>query len=226
MYSVKVDERSKKGPLYYIYLLAVMSITWIGLFIIKFRDSFVPGGGTIDRLAIDFVNNIRSGTLSRIMIFISTSGDTIVEIIFTILVIIYFYMRNKRREAHFYAVNIAVIAAISQSVKYLSKRPRPGGEWLVHIGGYSFPSGHALISMTAALILIYFILAALNNKILAHLISIIIFVYSAFIGLSRVYVGVHYLSDVVGGWAIASLWVFITLLIYRRRSIEKIIKYV
>lgn len=226
MYLVKTDEKNKANPVFYLYLLAIMAVSWIGLFFFKFRDSFVEGGGKLDRLAMDYALSIRNDALSDVLIFISRTGDTITAIIFTILICIYFYMRNKKREAKFYAINILGIAIISQSVKYLSRRPRPSGEWLVHIGGYSFPSGHALISMTAALILIYFILSALDNKILASIISIIIFVYASLIGLSRVYVGVHYISDIIGGWAIASLWVFITLLIFRRRSMEAVVRYI
>ncbi|QGU95738.1 phosphatase PAP2 family protein [Clostridium bovifaecis] len=226
MYIIRSKEENKANAIYYLYLLAIIAIGWIGFFFIKLRDSFAAGGGKVDKLVINYVQSIRNDTLSTIMVFISKSGDTIVAIIFTILIIIYFYMRNKEREAKFYAVNILAIAIISQSVKYLSRRPRPTGDWLVDIGGYSFPSGHSIISMAGALILIYFILSFLNNRILAHIISIFIFIYAALIGLSRVYVGVHYISDVVGGWAIASLWVFITLLIFRRRSVDNITKYI
>ncbi|WP_242862594.1 phosphatase PAP2 family protein [Clostridium colicanis] len=226
MYTISSREDNKSNLGYYLCFLAVMAIGWIAFFIIKLRDSFNAGGGKIDKLVINYIKTIRSDKLNTIMVFISKSGDTIVAIIFTILIILYFYMRNKIREAMFYAVNILGIAIVSQSVKFLCRRERPEGDWLVDIGGYSFPSGHAIISMAGALILIYFILSFLNNRILAYIISIVIFIYASLIGLSRVYVGVHYISDVIGGWALASVWVFIALSIFRRRSMKNITKYI
>lgn len=225
VYTMK-PKGENKAVTCYIYLIGIMAIVINVLFVIKFRDCFVPGGGRIDRLAIDFIKGIRNDILSYILIFISKSGDTIIAIIFTILIMIYLYMINKKRESKFYAVNILAIAIVSQGVKFLSHRQRPEGEWLVYIDGYSFPSGHAVISMAGALILIYFIIRDFRRKALACIISVIMFIYAALIGLSRVYVGVHYISDVIGGWAIAFLWVFISLLIFTKRTVKNDNKYI
>ncbi|KOA21396.1 phosphatidylglycerophosphatase B [Clostridium homopropionicum DSM 5847] len=227
MYLMKTKPDKVNNPVYYIYLVLIMSIGWIGLFIVKLRDSFVEGGGEVDRAVISYVSGIRNEYLNKIFVIISRSGDTVVAIILTLLIVIFLFKVQKKREAKFYAINIFVIAALSQGLKYLSKRPRPVGQWLVdisgytNVGGYSFPSGHSTISMAGALVVIYFILDNFRNRILAHILSIIIFVYAALVGISRVYVGVHYFSDVIGAWAIASLWVLIILIVFRRESKRK-----
>jgi undecaprenyl-diphosphatase len=225
-----MNERESKinNPTYYIYLLGVMSLAWITFFVIKLRDSFKAEGGEVDRSIMEYVAGLRYEYLDKIMIFLSRSGDTLFAIIVTLLIIIFFYRISKKREANFYAVNILTIAIISQALKYIAKRPRPEGQWLVdisgytHAGGYSFPSGHSMISMAGALILIYFILDNFRNRIFAHIVSVVVFIYAALVGVSRIYVGVHYPSDVVGGWVIASIWVLITLIIFRRKRKSKV----
>lgn len=232
MYLISTKNKRVNNPTYYIYILALMTIGWIGLFLVKLKDSFKAGGGEIDRQVINYVSQMRRGYLNKIFVFTSRSADTAFAIIFTILVIILLYRISKKREAKFYAINILIIAIASQLLKYVARRPRPEGIRLVdiskytNVGTYSFPSGHSMISMAGALIIIYFILDNFRNRILAHILSILIFIYAALIGISRVYVGVHYTSDVVGGWAIASIWVLITLIIFRRRGRREEYKFI
>lgn len=226
MYRAYSSRDDSKNPMCYVYLLGVIAVGFISFFLLKLRDSFSIGGGKIDRLAISYVNEIKSETLSKIVVFISKSGDTIVEIILTILIFCFFYIINKKKEAFFYALNILGIALISEGLKFIIKRPRPEGKWLVQIGGYSFPSGHAVIPMFSALLIIYFILSNFRKRILAYILSIFIFIYCGLIGLSRVYVGVHYISDVIGGWMIGFIWAFIVLLFYTKYNKKNTVKYI
>ncbi|MCY6370878.1 phosphatase PAP2 family protein [Clostridium ganghwense] len=216
----------KKERSYYLYMVAVLAIIWTGFFIIKMGDSFQPAGGSLDNQTINMVKGIRSEMLNKIFVFITVSGDTVVVIILALIVIGTLYYRNKVLEAVVYALHMLITAGISQGSKYIARRPRPQGDWLVditkytHIGQYSFPSGHALIAMSGALLVIYFILSMVKNKILSVISSIFIFAYAVLIGISRIYVGVHYLSDVIAAWAISAVWVVIVLVVYRRYSVK------
>ncbi|KGN02242.1 phosphatidic acid phosphatase [Clostridium novyi A str. 4570] len=214
------------GIKYYVYFLGLLSIGWISFFILKLRDSFVAGGGKFDNLAINYVSHIRNASLNKLVVIISRSGDTITAMIFTILVFFFFYIKKRKRDGYFYAITVLIIALISQGIKFIVKRPRPTGNWLVHIGGYSFPSGHSILSMTAALLIIYFILSTVKNKALAIIISVLVYIYGSLVGLSRVYVGVHYISDVVGGWTLSTVLVFISLLIYTNMNKDNSTKYI
>ncbi|MCY6355026.1 phosphatase PAP2 family protein [Clostridium sp. ZS2-4] len=212
----------KREPMYYLYILVVLAIVWSGFLIIKMGDSFKAVGGSLDNKVISIVDSIRSEILNKVFIFLSISGDTVVAVIITLSVIGILYYRNKVFEAVVYAAHMLGAAVMSQGLKYIVRRPRPQGDWLVditkytHIGQYSFPSGHALLAMSGALLAIYFILSMAKNKVLAVLGSIFIFIYAVLVGISRVYVGVHYLSDVVAGWAFSAIWVFIVLVVYRK----------
>ena len=112
---------------------------------------------------------------------------------------------------------IAVIGAglIIQGVKLIVKRPRPSFFTpLLHEAGFSFPSGHSLIAMVVYGLLGYFVLHLFKNH-LARLIVRVVTVLVVFsIGVSRVYVGVHYPTDVLAGWTAGIPWLIACLALH------------
>lgn len=218
-------KEKRKAPKYYFYIVALLAIIWNGFFMIKMRDSFNPTGGELDKKAINLVKNIRNEVWNKVFVIISRSADTMIAIMIILIIIGILYYKHKIIEAIFFGINMFGIAIISQVVKFLVGRARPKGEWLVdiseytNIGSYSFPSGHTMLAMAGALMIIYFILDIYKKKIAAIFISILIFIYAILVGVSRVYVGVHYLSDIVGGAALSALWVFIVIFVYRKKYI-------
>jgi undecaprenyl-diphosphatase len=104
---------------------------------------------------------------------------------------------------------IAVIGSgvIIQGVKLVIKRPRPSFfKPLLHEGGFSFPSGHSLIAMVVYGLLGYFLLHLFRNfwaRLSVRIATVLVVVA---IGVSRVYVGVHYPTDVLAGWIAGVPW--------------------
>lgn len=108
---------------------------------------------------------------------------------------------------------IAVIGSglIIQGVKLFMQRPRPQAvphsfQPLIHETGYSFPSGHSLIAMVVYGLLGYFALHLFKNhaaRLLVRTVTVLIIVA---IGIARVYVGVHYPTDVLAGWTAGVPW--------------------
>ena len=104
---------------------------------------------------------------------------------------------------------IAVIGAglIIQGVKLVIKRPRPSFfAPLLHEAGFSFPSGHSLIAMVVYGLLGYFLLHLFRNfwsRLAVRIVTVLLVVA---IGVSRVYVGVHYPTDVLAGWIAGVPW--------------------
>lgn len=211
-----------KGPIGYIYLITIFTALCSGFFLVKMMDSFHPEGGHLDIELATKINGIRTESLNNIFTAISRSGDSSISIILTAFIMIFLYYKKKHVESLLYGINIAGTAAISQTLKMLIKRPRPKVEWLVdiskytHVGKYSFPSGHTMIAVSGSLLLVYFILTMMKNKTLAVILSILILAYSILISISRLYVGVHYLSDVLAGCIISSIWVIFLIVIYRK----------
>ena len=104
-------------------------------------------------------------------------------------------------------VPVALAAVSSQVtekiIKAIIQRPRPPyADRLVEIGGWSFPSGHSTTSMAVFLMLIYIVRTQVRSSFAKNLLTVILAIPMICVGLSRIYLGVHYPSDVIGGWSL------------------------
>ncbi|MGH4124448.1 MAG: phosphatase PAP2 family protein [Clostridium sp.] len=159
-------------------------------------------------------NSINLGW-DQFFIALSKSSGKIPQLLLTALVFIILYYFNKKVEAICCVFNIGFTGFINLILKNTVKRDRPMGIWLMKADGYSFPSGHSSISTAIGIVLIYIIFKQIKNKKIAYLMSGFIFAYLILVGISRVYVGVHYPGDVFGGWFIAGIWSYITIIVYK-----------
>lgn len=108
-----------------------------------------------------------------------------------------------------WSLPIAILgsALIIQGVKLVIKRPRPSFfDPLLHESGYSFPSGHSLIAMVVYGLLGYFALHLFKNVWARLAVRVLTVLVVIAIGVSRVYVGVHYPTDVLAGWIAGVPW--------------------
>ena len=137
------------------------------------------------------------------------------QILITLLVFIILYLLNNKLEAICCVFNIGITGFTNLILKNIVKRYRPIEIRLIEAHGYGFPSGHSSISTAIGIVLIYFIIKRIKNKKIAYIISGFIFIYLILVGISRVYLGVHYPTDVLGGWFIAVIWSYITILLYK-----------
>ena len=147
------------------------------------------------------VYSMRSDKLTVFWKFITHSGDRYVVILLGIILLLKKSLREK------YGVKFAIAAlsstALYQIMKYIFQRPRPNlALRLIEQGGYSFPSGHSMNCLVSYGILIYLLLRYCENRRLAKLLSFGLGLLTILIGFSRVYVGVHYPTDIIGGWSL------------------------
>ena len=123
---------------------------------------------------------------------------------FLVLSTILIMVLSKDKKKGFYIVlNILLCFLLNQSFKLIFARTRPEDINLINEFGYSFPSGHSMISMAFYGFLIYLIYKNVKNKKIKWTLIIILSILICFIGLSRIYLGVHYTSDVLGGFLIS-----------------------
>ena len=100
-------------------------------------------------------------------------------------------------------VNLITIFFSNQLLKRIVERPRPEGFRIVEELGYSFPSGHSMVSMAFYGLFIYFIYEKVKNKYIKWTSIILLTLLIVLIGISRIYLGVHYASDVLAGFLLS-----------------------
>jgi len=119
------------------------------------------------------------------------------------------FLRLEGRRVASWLVLLTSIGAtlLGTVLKALVDRPRPDVvEHLVSVTSASFPSGHALASATIYLTLGALLSRTSSHPATSHIIMGIAITLTLLIGLSRIYLGVHYPSDVLAGWCIGALW--------------------
>ena len=141
--------------------------------------------------------------LTRFFKTITILGNTPVQAIIAIVAVIWLYLRQYKAEAIFVGASGLLASILIVSLKYIYQRQRPSITHLVHASGYSFPSGHSLgtfMILGAIAIVLAQRLAKKESKIVVYGITgLLIFL----VGLSRIYVGVHYPTDVLAGFTLA-----------------------
>jgi len=152
---------------------------------------------------------------NQFFIFISKSSDPTFQVFISVLVFIILYVVDNKLEAICGTFNICITGFTNLVLKNIIKRPRPTGIQLVEAHGYSFPSGHSSISTAIGIVLIYFLIKRIKNKKFSYLISAFVLIYLILVGISRVYVVDHYPTDILGGWVIAIIWSYISIILYK-----------
>lgn len=165
----------------------------------------------IDKLAYDIlVTRLRTPILTSIMKKVTKLSNIKFVAISSILLVIYFLLiKKEKKQAELIIGNLVFITLLNQLIKFMIKRERPTGFRLIEMTGYSFPSGHAMVSMAFYGIIIYLIKHQVKNKTLRLGLIILNIIIIILIGISRVYLGVHYLSDVVTGYSISIIYLLI-----------------
>ena len=182
--------------------LIIKNYKWIifFLFFVIFlaiaEDVFEQEIFEFDSVVYNFLVNNRNEVLNNFFKIITQFGSAIVLIIITILCVI--FIRDKKYKI-LVPANLVTIAIINIVLKNFFLRPRPNELRLIEETGYSFPSGHAMASTAFYGLLIYIAHEKIENKILRNTICIMLGLLILLISVSRIYVGVHYTSDVIAG---------------------------
>jgi undecaprenyl-diphosphatase len=172
---------------------------------------------SLDQSIISFVQGMESPALTTIMKFFTTIGTglPIVYITIVILFVLYFLLGHRRELLLLLGVTVCS-ALLNVILKQLFHRERPSLHRLVEQTGLSFPSGHAMAAFSLYATLIYLLWrhtsTSFGRIILVAVGSLLI----AAIGVSRIYLGVHYPSDVIGGYLASGSLVFMSIWIYQR----------
>lgn len=159
---------------------------------------------------------VASPAMDRFFIAVSAAGYPYGVVPIDILLVIVLLAARRWREALFAACACIGSALLNVSTKQFFQRDRPAlWESVAPEHTFSFPSGHAMGSMTLAMVV--FLLAWHTRWRWPATIAALVFVL--LVGLSRLYLGVHYPSDIIGGWAAGMAWVVgVWLVLYRTHA--------
>ena len=151
-------------------------------------------------------NNLIKDNITPIVKTLTYLSSAIFLISLTILLSI--IIRNKKLPL-FIIINLASSYLLNNILKLIFRRDRPSMYNLITEKGYSFPSGHSMVSFAYYGLLIYLIYKYIDNKVLKYILIFILTTIILLVGLSRIYLGVHYTTDVLGGYIFGLLYLII-----------------
>lgn len=184
------------------------AILLLALFVELSEDLLFHELGTFDTVVGQFVRSFSNVWLTDIAIGITYLGSAPTELILMIIIGAYLLFPLKHIwETVVLAINLAGAWLLNLVLKDLFHRARPNLPHLVEVSGYSFPSGHAMVSTAFYGMIGYLLWLNLRTKWKHSWLIIVFTVFLIFaIGTSRVYLGVHYPSDVAAGFAAGGVW--------------------
>ena len=183
---------------------------WFALFIAVFILFSIIGSLynneiiSIDVFMHDLVvNNLRSDGLTFIMLFITNFCNPIILILLSLVILL---ICKDKKMGLIIMINLLVSILLNIIFKGIIQRDRPLEDFLITESGYSFPSGHSMVSMAYYGLIIYFIYKKIKDKRVRNVLMILIGLLILAIGFSRIYLGVHFASDVIGGFLISIIY--------------------
>ena len=172
-----------------------------------------------DIVGYDIVSKLFKFNVSTpIAKFMTNFGGAIFVISLT--TILFFVIKDKKIGISI-ITNLGIVTILNQIIKFIMQRPRPTEFRIIEETGYSFPSGHSMVSLAFYGYLIYLIYKYINNKHLKRTLIILLSVLICIIGVSRIYLGVHYTSDVLGGFLISFAYLIIYIELVNKFVLEK-----
>jgi membrane-associated phospholipid phosphatase len=170
----------------------------------------------IDLLIFEKIKPLTNGFNNKIMLFITFLGKHQFLIPANLVLVFYFLFVKKQNWFSIQVVTISISSLVLMLLlKQLFRRKRPLTPLLKAAKGLSFPSGHAIMAVTFYGLLIYILQHTISNDLARFLSILWLIVLIILIGFSRVYLRVHYASDVIAGFIIGLLWLIISLTVLR-----------
>ena len=178
-------------------LIASLILLIIFIFFVFLHSYF----NIIDDFVYSLVKPLISNDMTNIMQFITFFSDPIWCILLSCLMIL--FVKNKKISKAF-LLNLILVFLLNYVLKILFSRNRPADINLIVETGFSFPSGHAMMSLGIYGFLIYLLLLSDKNKISKIIGTCFLILLIFLIGISRIYLLVHYATDVIAGFIISA----------------------
>ena len=190
------------------------------LFLYMANEVFRQGDTGLDDALFRFAESHTSPPVTRMMIFISFFASAEYLMVVPPLVVLVFSFYKGLRWLALKVLLISMSSAVlNQVMKGIFERPRPAFAMLEQ-SGLSFPSGHAMIGGAFYGLLIYIVWRTVQDRVLRWVLTVLLTLLILLIGYSRIYLKVHYATDVLAGYAMGFLWLLLS--VYFMSRLEKI----
>lgn len=161
----------------------------------------------VDRYLYDLINKyFINDNMTKIVKVITQLGDVLCIIFVCVVSLVIF--RDKKINICIVS-NLVIVTMLNSLLKLMFMRDRPNINPLTVENTYSFPSGHSMVSLAFYGYLIYLIYNHINNKKVRWFLISILAILILLVGVSRIYLGVHYASDVIGGFCFSIIYLII-----------------
>lgn len=169
-----------------------------------------------DRAVIGFWQGMESPGLTKFMIFFTSigAGAPVVAITIAIMLFLFFALKH-RRELLLFLFVLAGSEALNVALKVVFRRERPSFHRLIAATGFSFPSGHSMGAFSLYGVLGFLLWRHIPSRLGRTLLILAVSALILAIGVSRIYLGVHYPSDVLAGYLASGFWLAASIGVYQ-----------
>lgn len=191
----------------YIMLSFTISLFMLGVFGgIAWSTMFGHSMMQFDNLVASLVRSFSSPATDTFMIKVTQIGSASFYGPLTACVITGLVWRKRISEATTLLICVAGGALLNEALKNVFERSRPDLIHMVKAGGYSFPSGHAMVSLCCFGLLAFLLARYLPGRCTRFWVFIVTAIFILAVGISRIYLGVHYPTDVLAGFSVGAMW--------------------
>lgn len=192
-----------------IIFLCLILFLIIGLYVIKID------GNVIDNTVYNFIISFKSKYTTLFF-----KGVTFLSsVLFMVVVSILLLLVKKIKYRKLMLINIILDVILNTCLKYIFKRERPRDIMMVIENGFSFPSGHTMLATIFYGFIIYLIYKSDKSRKFKYVSIILLSLLILLIGISRIYLGVHYTTDVLGGYLISISYLMIFIYYIEKKNL-------
>lgn len=214
--TAKTKEKVKGISLRVVIVSAISALLLFTLFFIT-NEIVLEGETGFDAWAFSLLKSITTQGTTRLMLFLTFFGSTKFLLPAYSLLTLYYMIFKKSSHRSFNVAAIGISSAcLLFLVKHIFRRHRPPEPLIANVYGFSYPSGHSFSAFTFCGMFIYILWKSSAPQFVKWFGSIVLFAIAACIALSRVYLHVHYASDVVAGFCLSTLWLCLCIYVLNR----------